>query len=186
MMKQRIFTLIAVGLAALLLTAGLVLAKTKTPFSGDRNDIVMVDFGDVWSTGNGDKIIDHGRDRIVTFQLDTDDDRVTGTDRLVVNFNQELTLPWPSGPIWGTFKIFPDNLCTNPDEESCDGFWEGTMTGDSYANGYWYNNYVGHGTGVLAGLKLEAFIYVECLGPDGPFPPARRWLVEGYILDDDG
>ena len=193
MKKQRIFTLIAMGLVALLLTAGLVAAKAvRTEFSGVRYlvpDVNPIEPGTQW---NSDEVA-HMRDRLTAWRVETNDPRVFGTKYFVVNFNLQLPektgLCLAKGPMWGTFTLVPDLYCTEWDEDICvdwTGAWEGTYTGYWDGEGYAYQNYVGHGTGELEGLQIRAFTEVRDPDCPPPPPPQKTWDFTGHILDPHG
>jgi hypothetical protein len=177
MKKQSTIMLIVVALVALLFSAGPVAAEeTKTEFSGLRNFIRIVDAG--FSHVSNDGVI-HVRDRVVEFEIVTDDPSVTGTQTIIPNsdlgpFDGGVAR---SGPTYGTFSIV-----LNGEKKPS---WEGTFAGYGYTDGYWYHIYVGHGKRQFEGLRFYAFS--EVIEP-GPNPPSRTWSVYGYILspeDDD-
>ena len=177
MKKQNIIILIVAALVVLLFSVGPVAAEeTKTEFSGLRNFIRIVDAG--FSHVSNDGVI-HVRDRVVEFEIVTDDPSVTGTQTIIPNsdlgpFDGGVAR---SGPTYGTFSIV-----LNGDKKPS---WEGTFSGYGYTDGYWYHTYVGYGKRQFEGLRLYAFS--EVIDP-GPNPPSRTWSVYGYILgsNDNG
>jgi hypothetical protein len=192
MKKQRIFTLIIVGMVTLLLTAGPVLAQAvRTKFEGTRiRTIGMIEPGTSWDSDG----VRHMRDRMGVWGIETnDDDRVSGQKYFVINFNSQLPDKtgrcFIMGPMWGTFILVPDIYCTGRDDKDLciewTGSWEGTYTGNWDGYGYAYQDYVGHGTGELEGLQIRAFtevLYPSC----ETSPPNNIWSFEGYILDPHG
>ena len=172
MKKQSIIILTVVALVMLLLSAGPVVAEAvKTEFSGNRDFIRQVDAG--FFSVSDDGII-HVRDRVVEFEIVTDDPCVTGTQTLVLHNDLAKPVPGgiPSGTLSGTFSI----VLEGEKKPS----WEGTFTGYGNADGYWYHIYVGHGKRQFEGLRLYAFSEVKEPGPD---PVKRTWSIEGFIIE---
>lgn len=191
MKKQRVFTLIVIVLITVLLSAGPVLAQAvKTEFEGTRlNTIGNIDPGTSWDSDG----VGHTRDRLSVWGIDTNDPRVTGQKYFVINYNFQLPEKTgrcvASGPMWGTFTLVPDIYCTDWDSDLCvewTGSWEGTYTGKWDGYGYAYQDYVGHGTGELEGLKIRVFSDVLDPACPPPPPPFKTWSFDGSILNPGG
>lgn len=99
---------------------------------------------------------------------DTSDWRTTGDTTVVMNFTgRDFMLPTMNGHIWGTFRT---------ELRDSDGVWEGTWTG-KMIDGLPFFKAVGHGSGVLDGLKMKAYYHGTSAGTIG---------IEGRILDPHG
>jgi len=146
----------------------------RSDFSGERNIILPGLFhGAEWYSGPND-IITELRCRVINFDLDTDDLRVTGLQTIILNSRQEQTEPYSSGRIWGKFLIEP--------EAYPGSYWTGHFIGEAKADGAWYHRYFGNGTGELGGLKFRAYSVNTNLTP-GPPIPLRTWSIEGFIIE---
>jgi hypothetical protein len=86
----------------------------------------------------------HVRNMIQVYQvIGIDDDRLTGTNTLVVNANWDES---GLGPGWGTFRN---------ESEYYDGCWEGTWSAVMSAEGY-ISHIHGAGCGAFSGLSIRA------------------------------
>ncbi len=94
-----------------------------------------------WTFPGGNQ---HVRNWGLVYAVDASDDRVTGTNWVLVNANWDAN---GFGPGWGTYHQEP---AAHPG-----GYWEGTWTGQWSAEGY-VIRIVGRGYGTLAGLKYRA------------------------------
>lgn len=159
---RRIFALImAVGLmAALLALPATASAKAEfTEYTGTEyatgmpTDMVTRVSGPVFHYSH-----------VMVFYDDTSDWRTTGYSTVVMNWT---TKDWMNGHIWGTYRT---------ELEGSDGAWEGTWTG-KMVDGVPFFKVVGHGSGVLDGLKMMANYEGTSLTTIG---------IEGRILDPHG
>jgi hypothetical protein len=169
-MNTRKYLLFAMPLilAIVLIPAGQANAKmVKTHFTGTE-----VHFRDV-SAGTEtypDKNLYHTRNAVEVFTVQTSDLRVSGEDRVVVNWNFKLVdAPvYVTGKMWGTFTI------TN-----ADGYWAGNWSGVRDKDGYSYYRFEGKGYGDYKGMKL--FMRLQRLTPD----PTQPETISGYILEPE-
>jgi hypothetical protein len=84
------------------------------------------------------------RGRVLTGFIDlTSDERVAGTNRIVMNMNLDASF---EGPIWGTYEI----------EVPGRGAWEGTWQGKYHGPLLATYRLVAHGSGEFEGLELRA------------------------------
>ena len=139
--------------------------NVKTYFTGSE---VWVEDIDPGVETFADKTIYHLRDAVAVFSVQTTDPRVSGEDRVVVNWNFKLVDPPVSatGRMWGTFTISNEA-----------GYWKGNWTGVRDRNGFSYFKYTGKGYGAYKGMQLH--MRLERLTPDGAQPEQIR----GYILE---
>ena len=163
---RRIFALImAVGLmAALLVLPATASAKAEfTEYTGTETGIAMPTNPVFRQSG---PIVHYSH--VSYYYDDTSDWRTTGYTTVVMNFTgRDFMLPTMSGHIWGTFRTELDGH---------DGAWEGTWTG-KMVDGLPFFKAVGHGSGVVDGLKMMA-------NYDGTSPTTIA--IEGRILDPHG
>jgi hypothetical protein len=182
MKKQRIFTLIAMGLAAYLLSAGLVLAKTeKIYFSGTRCRT---------SATLEEQEVDGRLKRIggeTFWTVDTGNELVDGEAHMYdTKSNREIlqTLQQPPWYVLGTGYISGRVMIT-PDE--VDGYWEGNFTLVWTGGGDVFSQLVAKGKGDLEGLTLVSDIENGSVSPNGILCGFGGWLeFYGYILNPGG
>lgn len=160
-------------LALLLMPVGQASAKMiKTPFTG--TDTLLEDLDPGIETFPG-KDRYHVRDNVFTTTVVTTDPRVSGT-MLFTSFNANFKLVDPpvyvTGRMWGTF-ILPYT------GGEVDDYWEGTITGVRYENGYSYFKYVAHGHGAYAGMQLRMNYAREDADPSVP------GILTGYVLEPE-
>lgn len=138
---RRVFTLtIAVGLmAALLALPATASAEAEfTEYTGTEygagmpTDMVTRVSGPVFHYSH-----------VMVYNDVTDDWRTTGITTVHMNWT---TKDWANGHIWGTFRT---------ELHGHDGVWEGTWTG-KMVGGVPFFKTVGHGSGVLDGMKMMA------------------------------
>jgi hypothetical protein len=189
MKKERTFTLIVMGLVALFLTAGLVVAKSQNTYFARQLRI--------WAQRGTDYIQEypadryHIRDRHVIVRVFdcTDPDDVCDWIEGYMHRSENANLNMPArqggtGVLFGTFELFPNELCTDWEEfgayDVCiegNGSWVGTYTRKLTEDAVIFS-LDGHGTGVLEGLRIKRDDFMERDNPPAPFT--------GYILDPGG
>lgn len=191
MKKQKILTLIIVGMVTLLISAGPVAADVEdnpqvTTFSGTRCRCGVVPGTTVTTYPDGRMKI---KDQEALWFIDVDNVLVTGNwwNDMMVNFSAER-----DGMLHGKFEIFPDALCDGniigeePCEDYCDGkylgYWKGTWLMFRHDEGYvQFLRGQAKGKGELKGLKLMFDIEDPNQGP-GINCPAGYQIFNGYIL----
>jgi hypothetical protein len=164
---RRIFTLIiAVGLmAALLALPTTASAKAEfTEYTGTESAAIPSPIDPfTWVSGP----VFHYSHVMIHHDV-TDDWRTTGDATVVMNWT---TKDWMNGHIRGTFHT----EVADPDSHDT-GAWDGTWTG-KMVDGIPIFKAVGHGSGVLDGLKMKAS-YVGT--------PNMTIDIEGRILNPHG
>jgi hypothetical protein len=162
---------ITLALIACLIIAAPAAARAQTTtFSGMEITCDEAPPSQEWMSGN----VLHIRSQIVTTRILTDDERVTGTNTIVLNFN--LNLKNGSGSIYGTFRLQPDEV---------NGAWQGRFSGH-FTNFVTTVHAVGHGTGDIAGLQEMITLHGADLPADNPCPsgsPVAATVVAGRSLD---
>ena len=122
-----------------------------------------------WTSGN----VLHIRNQIITTRILTTDNRTTGMNTIVLNFNLNLTNG--TGGLYGTFHLQPDEV---------NGAWEGRFSGQ-FTNFVTSVHATGHGRGELAGLQEMVTLQGTDLPASNPCPagtPTAATLVTGRIL----
>jgi len=165
--KMKKITL-SVVLAIVLLTSVVSAASaqaTRISFTGGEVWVKDISMGKEFFPSEGRY---HVREAVSMFALTTTDERVTGDNRVTINWNFKLvdSPVFVTGPMWGTFRIDNDG-----------GYWEGTWTGVRDENGYSYFHYVGKGGGGYEGMMIG--MYAERLDPD----PTAGESFTGFILN---
>ena len=119
--------------------------------------------------GTGEIVIKDGKMHIMGAEsicVDvTDDPRVSGEDRIVINAVLDLSDNL-SGPMWGSAVISNE-----------DGSWLGVWSGERTSEGYVYIRM--HAPGKEGYRGMQAWWELERLSPDPEFP----YTMSGYILD---
>ena len=193
MKKQRIFILIAVGLVALLLSAGLVVAKsgkkTKKIIEAEGCRVTPALFNGVTTCPGGEPAGPfcsenarwHVRDRQILWKISGGNELVDGTAVMDLNVNCDGSPP--GGPttgdcrMWGSFALYPAAYCNEwgdqwgePGAEAdvcidVRGSWVGSFE-SIYHDGVQEARTEARGTGDLKGLILERYDVIP-LGPPG-------------------
>jgi hypothetical protein len=193
MKKQRILTLIIVGMVTLLLSAGPVLAKSEKVYFDCTDSRIWAESGTDFIQENPvDRYHIRGRHVIVRVNCECTDPEPDDVCRWIKgdrHLSESANLNMPAkqggtGVLFGTFEFFPDELCTAKETfgtyEVCtegDGSWVGTYT-RKLTEDLVIFSLVGHGTGVLEVLKIKRNDVNERGNPPTPFT--------GYILDPHG
>jgi hypothetical protein len=160
---KRFRLLIALVVVAVLIFVGASSASAQpftTPFTGTSTCV---------DAGGTEPVVKDGKLHFIgAVQLCDDvatDDRVSGTDRIVIYGILDLSDNL-SGPLWGTARI-----------ENEGGIWVGVWTGERTSQGFTYLRMHAHG---LDGYKgMQAWWELERLSPD-PYEP---YSMSGRILN---
>ena len=171
MAKSKIWLSVALVLVACsLLVAPAAARAVATTFTGLEVTCSEAPAAREWVSGN----VLHVRGQLVTTRIVTTDERTTGTNVIVLNYDQNLKNG--SGGLYGTFHLQPDQM---------NGFWEGRFSGH-FTNFVTSVHATGHGTGELAGLQEMVTLQATELPADNPCAtgaPTAASLVTGRILD---
>jgi hypothetical protein len=171
MAKHRILLSVALALiAGLLVVAPAAAHATTTTFTGLEVTCSEAPAEREWVS---DDVL-HVRNQIVTTRILTTDDRVTGTNTIVLDFN--LNLKNGTGGLYGSFHLQPDEV---------NGTWQGRFSGH-FTNFVTTVHATGHGTGELAGLQEMVRLQGTELPANNSCPagtPTAATLVTGRILD---
>lgn len=169
MKKQRLFVSAGLALLASLLMIAPAAARARVArFTGSEITCVEGAPERQWVTNN----VLHVRNQVVTTRVLASDERITGTNTVVLNYN--LNLSKGSGTIFGRYHLQPDQV---------NGAWDGHFSGH-------FENFVNHvqahgrGTGELAGLHEKVAIQGSDLPAGNPCPagaPSAASSLDGQI-----
>lgn len=164
--KKAVFFALTLVLTVVGLAVGPAQARqVRTEFTGTEAFVADLSPG---TETFPDKTLYHVRDAISVFAIQTTDPRVSGEDRVVIDWNFKMVDPpvFVTGRMWGTFTI------TN-----AGGYWAGNFTGVRDRKGYSYFKFEGKGYGDYKGMKLH--MRIQRLTPD----PTQPEEISGYILE---
>jgi hypothetical protein len=168
--RRKLLSVALVLLASLLVITPVAARAIATTFTGLEVTCSEAPAEREWVGGD----VLHIRNEIVTTRILTTDDRVTGTNTIVLNFN--LNLKNGTGGLYGTFHLQPDDV---------NGTWEGRFSGQ-FTNFVTSVHATGHGTGELVGLQEMVTLHGTELPGSNPCAagaPSAATLVTGRILD---
>jgi hypothetical protein len=129
---------IFIGIIFVIISAQAFSKATKTDVTGYFDNVVWLQFGDVWIAGH----TMHVRNRLVQWDSTATDPRMEGIIFDEFNSNQDgMTY---DGRMWGKFWI----------EKDGERVWEGSWNGE-IENSVQRGRGVGHGVGIYEGLKMK-------------------------------
>jgi len=198
MKKERTFALIVMGLVALFLAGGVVVADVEnnplvTTFEGNRCNCERIPGTTTYPDGRT-KI----KGQTALYSVDVGPGLVTG------NWWNDMMVNWDSGrsgTLHGKFEILPDSMCdgemvTDPDNPKCGdycageylGYWEGTWVqlnkflSSDQTSLIAFIRGQGKGVGLLEGLKIK-------FDTDNPYPGGGSGcgdvgtIFTGYVIE---
>jgi hypothetical protein len=169
MQKQSLLLSLTLALlAGLFIITPAGARQAVTQFSGTEITCVEGPPEKQWVENN----ILHIRNQVVTTRVLTTDQRTTGTNTIMLNFNLDLSKG--SGTLFGTYHLQPDQV---------NGAWNGHFSGhfENFVN---FVHAAGRGTGELAGLHEKVTIQGTELPTGNPCPagaPTAASSLAGQI-----